>query len=117
MREAVEGLLADATAAGLDPVVIDTGRTPIEQQVKLNKGVSWTSYSKHEPQPPDMLSEAIDIAPRSLMTTKLWSPASPLWLRLGMLGRARGLAWGGDWTHVPKDPSHFEWKKVNKIEA
>ena len=110
MKPKVKELLQALANAGLDPVVIDTGRTPLEQQVKVKDGVSWTSYSKHEPQPPEMKSEAVDIAPRVLIGTKLWSPNSLLWEQQGGIGRNLGFVWGGDWTHVPKDPSHFEWK-------
>lgn len=105
----IQELLDQARFAGLDPVLIDTGRTPAEQTQKLKLGVSWTNYSKHEPQPPEGKSEAADIAPRSLLATKGWSPDSPLWPKLGAIGKGLGLAWGGDWTHCPKDPSHFEY--------
>jgi hypothetical protein len=115
-RPVAEALIAALTEAGLEPVIIDTGRTPTEQVTKLAQGVSWTPYSKHEPQPPEGKSEAIDIAPKSLIGTKLWSPESPLWARQGAIGKSLGLRWGGDWTHVPKDPSHFE-KGVRLTEA
>ena len=108
-------LLGAAVAAGLDPVIEDTGRTPAEQQVKLAQNVSWTAHSKHLPQPPEGKSEAIDIVPRALMSVKYWgwngTPANsdPRWLQLGTIGESLGLRWGGRFTHVPGDPGHFEY--------
>jgi hypothetical protein len=107
MLPLAQQLLDKATAAGLDPVVIDTGRTPAQQEQKIAQGVSWVTYSKHEPQPPEMKSEALDVCPRALLTEKNWAPGSPLWQQLGEIGKELGLRWGGDWTK--KDFSHFEY--------
>jgi hypothetical protein len=101
-------LLSQSRAAGIALAVIDTGRTPAEQQTKLAQGVSWVSTSKHEPQPPEMRSEAIDVCPIPLLTTKLWSPASPLWQQVGEIGESLGLRWGGRWIEHP-DMGHFEY--------
>lgn len=102
--------LANCEAAGLDIITIDISRTEAQQQVDIANGVSWTRNSKHLPQPPEGKSEAFDVAPRALITTKLWSPASPLWGQMGTIGVALGLVWGGDWTHHP-DKCHFEYKR------
>ena len=37
---------------GIECRVVDTLRSASEQQVKLSQRTSWTSKSKHEPQPP-----------------------------------------------------------------
>jgi len=100
--------LANAQAAGIDCVLIDTGRTPGEQQQKLAQGVSWTQNSKHEPQPPEMKSEAFDVAPEEYLTMKLWNPGGPLWAKLGAIGKALGLFWGGDWQ-IHRDVGHFQY--------
>ncbi len=111
----VTRLIGAAVAEGLDPVIEDTGRTPSEQQVKLLNRVSWTTRSKHLPQPPEGKSEAIDIVPRALMALKYWgwngtvANSDPRWLQLGLIGEGLGLRWGGRWTHVPGDPGHFEY--------
>ena len=111
MLPLAQELIQRAAVAGIEPIVIDTGRTPAEQQVKIEQGVSWTLNSKHEPQPPEGKSEAIDIAPKSLLATKLWSPDSPLWMQLGAIGKEIGLEWGGDWPPNERDPSHFQYIK------
>jgi hypothetical protein len=108
-------LLGLAVAAGLDPVVEDTGRTQAEQAIKISQNVSWTSHSKHLPQPPEMKSEAIDIVPRALLALKYWGwngrydNSDPRWLQLCELGEGLGLECGGRWTHVPADPGHFQF--------
>jgi hypothetical protein len=114
MLPLAEQLIEQATAAGLDPVVIDTGRTPAQQEQKIADGVSWVVKSMHEPQPPEMKSEAIDVAPRAVLSRKGWDPSSPLWPELGEIGESLGLQWGGRWSHHP-DPSHFQFRHPPEI--
>ena len=91
--------------------VVDTGRTPSEQEVKLATKVSWTKRSHHLPQPPEGKSEAIDIVPIKILDEgdEEWDPSNKLWWQLGAVGESLGLAWGGRWKHHP-DPSHFEFR-------
>lgn len=108
-------LIEGCAAIGVDVRVIDTGRTPKEQQQKLLTKVSWTLVSKHEPQPPEMKSEAIDIAPIKILDEgrEDWDPTNPLWEQIGHVGESLGLRWGGRWKHHP-DPSHFEYQPTAK---
>lgn len=73
---------------------ISTIRTPEEQEVYLKRGTSWTRNSKHLPQPPNGLSLAVDVCPVELLTTKYWSPSSPLWAKVGAAALEVGLRWG-----------------------
>src|SRR6266403_5721980 len=97
MKPLAEELLSQAKAAGLDPVVEDTGRTVEEQDQKLALGVSWTLRSKHLPQPPEMKSEAIDVVPRACMSAKYWGwnktieDSHPHWGKLIAIGEGLGL--------------------------
>jgi hypothetical protein len=103
--------LANAAAQGIPCALIDTGRTAVEQEVKLRQGVSWTQHSKHLPQPPEMKSKAFDVCPREYLAMKMWNPTGPLWQKLGVIGEELGLKWGGRWTHINGglgDPGHFE---------
>lgn len=111
-RPAAAALIDKANAAELDVVIEDTGRTLGEQAQKILTGVSWTNNSKHLPQPPEGLSEAIDLAPRAVMSLKNWAPNSPLWDQLGALGEGLGLRWGGRWPGTRRDPGHFEFIHV-----
>lgn len=104
-----------ATTAGLDPVVEDTGRTVNEQQIKIATGVSWTHYSKHLPQPPEQKSEALDVVPRECMKLKYWGwngtieNSHPHWGKLIAIGEGLGLRCGVHFPHP--DPGHFEYAK------
>jgi peptidoglycan LD-endopeptidase CwlK len=105
-----QGFLDDCAAAGVPVRVIDTGRTPAEQETKIAQGVSWTTNSKHEPQPPEGKSEAGDAVPEAILEEQKadWDPTNPLWLKIGEIGEARGMEWGGRWKTHP-DPSHFQY--------
>src|SRR6266404_6300780 len=113
MKPLAEELLSQARVYGLDPVVEDTGRTPDEQTQKLALGTSWTTRSKHLPQPSENKSEAIDIVPRACMSLKYWGwsgeieTSHPHWGKLIELGEGLGLHCG---VHFPTpDPGHFQW--------
>jgi len=112
-RPIVDDFLGEGEAAIGEPIeVIDTDRTPAEQQVKLSQGVSWTTNSKHLPQPPEGKSEAVDVCPKSYLTMKGWNPSGEKWAILGAIGERLGMLWGGRWTHVNNgrgDPGHFEF--------
>src|SRR4051812_45570665 len=97
MRPLAVKLLSDAAKAGIPCRVVDTGRTPSEQAVKIMYGVSWTENSRHLPQPPEGKSEAVDLVPQEILDEHKsnWSPDSPLWARLGAIGENLGLTWGG----------------------
>ncbi|SRR6266550_7116782 len=113
MRPVAEELLRLATEAGLDPVIEDTGRTPTEQEEKINLGVSWTNKSKHLPQPPEGKSEAVDIVPKACMKEKYWGwtgeveTSHPHWAKLIELVESVGLESGVHFPHP--DPGHVQW--------
>lgn len=108
-------LLDRCTACGIPCRIVDTGRTFVEQTHKIAQHRSWTRFSKHEPQLPENLSEAIDICPLEILAENKadWDPKNPLWQRIGAIGRNVGLEWGGDWVEHP-DPSHFQWVELTQ---
>jgi hypothetical protein len=66
----------------------------------------WTTRSKH------LVGDAIDICPFAVWSAtgpdKLsWDVSDPNWQRIGAIGEAIGLKWGGRWT--VKDLGHFEY--------
>jgi len=108
-----QALIDRCNAAGVPVRVVDTGRSSAEQEQKLAQGVSWTSHSMHEAQPPEQKSKAIDVVPKAILEEHKpnWDPANPLWLKIGQIGEKLGLEWGGRWKHVnggKGDPSHFQ---------
>jgi hypothetical protein len=111
-RPLAEQLLALATAAGLDLVVEDTGRTPDEQAGKVALGVSWTRHSLHLPQPPEGKARAIDVVPRACLSLKFWGWNGRIdnsdwrWGKLVELVESVGLHSGVHFPHP--DPGHAE---------
>lgn len=104
-------LLARCTEAGIPVMIVDTLRTWDEHQQNLKNGTSWTKVSKHLPDPTTGKSKAIDIAPywdyKLYGADKLqWDTNDPVWGKIGAIGKALGLKWGGDWQK--KDMGHFE---------
>lgn len=106
-RPIVDRLLARFTEAKIPVLIVETLRTQAQHDLNVATGHSWITRSKHQ----DGL--AIDVVPYSLYTLvpggdKLqWDNADPVWQQLGVIGKALGLRWGGDWTQ--KDMGHFEY--------
>jgi peptidoglycan L-alanyl-D-glutamate endopeptidase CwlK len=105
-------LIARFAEAGIAVLIVDTLRTKAEQEVNLATGVSSTMNSKHLPQPPEGKALAIDVVPYAVYQLtgpdKLqWNTADPVWAKMGVIGEALGLRWGGRWKK-PHDPGHFE---------
>ena len=99
-------LLARTIEAGVPVVIVDTLRTEAEHKQNVLHGRSWTNHSKH------LDGDAIDICPYSQWDAhgdkKLnWDGGDPVWQRLGVLGEALGLRWGGRWK--TPDLGHFEY--------
>ena len=113
VRPAVEKLLALAQETlAFDMCVVDTLRTPAEQDANIRAGVSWTRNSRHLAQPVCGLAHAADLAPKHLMRLKNWAPKHSDWLRLGELGESLEFLWGGRWLH--RDCPHFEMRTAHE---
>ena len=99
-------LLARLTEARIPVVIVNTRRTDAEQSAAIAGGVSWVKRSKHQ----DGL--AIDIAPYETWIAHgakklLWDADDPIWIRIGQIGEAINLRWGGRWKQ--RDMGHFEY--------
>ena len=99
-------LLARLVEARLPVLIVNTRRTQAEQDAAIARHVSWVVHSKHQ----DGL--AIDIAPYDIYALHgddkvQWDTNDPVWLKMGQIGEALGLRWGGRWTQ--KDLGHFEY--------
>lgn len=98
-------LIARCAEAGIPVMIIYTLRTEAEQKDLIRAGRSWTNNSRH------LVGRAIDICPyeeyQLVGPDKLqWNSSDPVWQRIGNIGKALGLTWGGDWT--VRDLGHFE---------
>ena len=108
MRPRVFEFLARLTEAQIPVAIVDTLRTVEEQAQNVFKGVSWTMNSKH------LTGDAIDVCPWATWDAhgpdKLnWDASDPVWQRIGKIGEACGLLWGGRWQKTP-DLGHFEYR-------
>lgn len=114
MRQKAFELIAGCAEAGIQVMIVTTGRTYEEQKDAVARGVSWTMQSKHLPQPPENKSLAIDIAPFSIWELHgpdkiQWDSSDPVWAKIGAIGQSIGLKWGVVINGVQKDPGHFEY--------
>ena len=66
---------------------------------EAEKSITWTLESKH------LQGRALDLIPLRHGST-WWMAPNPVWTRMGEIGEAHGLSWGGRWKH--KDSPHFE---------
>ncbi len=112
-RSTVFEFLARCTESDVPLMIIDTLRTPEEQAQNIANGVSWTTNSKHLPQPPDGKSLAIDVCPFETFqlngADKLkWDSNDPVWEKLAQIGEACGMISGHRWKQ--RDSGHFEYK-------
>ena len=104
-------LLARLVEAGIPVLIVNTLRSVEEQEVNIKNGVSWTKNSRHLPNSIDGKAQAIDICPFEVYRAEgfdklLWNGSNPLWERIGRIGEAVGLEWGGRWK--VRDYSHFQ---------
>ena len=114
MRALTVEFLARLVELGLLIMLVDTLRTPEEQEQNILKGVSWTKNSRHLPQEPSGKSDAIDLCPYSEFSLhgpdKLqWNGEDPVWEKIGEIGESLGLEWGGRWKQ--RDLGHFKYNR------
>ena len=104
VRPLAQNLLRLAADQGIQLKIVSAYRSPSQQQALLDSGRGVTnagallSYHNHR--------LAFDVVPTELLSLPDWNPASPLWAKVGAIGKSVGLEWGGDWKK--KDLPHFQ---------
>lgn len=109
--------LDDVRDAGLKVRITDTLRTMERQRELWEQGrttpgpvVTWARPG----QSPHNYGMAFDICFEGKTQLECYPPADdPRWARVGAIGVALGLVWGGGWQKKRKDRPHFEradWK-------
>lgn len=94
----------NAAGAGIPVRVVQDYRTPAQQDALLKSGRGVTqaganlSYHNYR--------LAFDVVPEEYLSDPDWNPKGPYWNKLGTIGKALGLEWGGDWKK--KDRPHFQ---------
>lgn len=112
IRNVAFEFFARCAEARLPLMLIDTLRTEEEQKDNIARKVSWTMNSLHLPQKPDGKALAFDVCPYAVFQLhgpdKLqWDSSDPAWMKIGAIGEALNLRWGGRWKQ--KDMGHFEY--------
>lgn len=90
-----------AVEAGIPVKIVQAYRSPEAQAVltsSVTKAAPLLSYHQHR--------LAFDAAPVAYLSLPDWNPEGPLWARLGAIGQAVGLEWGGAWGDP--DLPHFQ---------
>lgn len=116
MKPLVFEFLARCLEAQLPVLIVDTIRTEDEHRTNLGRGASWIQVSNHmdgakfRNTVPG--SDAVDVAPYSVFKLQgpdklQWDASDASWAKIGAIGEAVGLIWGGRWRRHP-DYGHFE---------
>lgn len=106
-------LVQSAAAQGITIKIIDGSRTYAEQDALYAKGrtkpgeivtnakggQSWHNFSL-----------AFDVG---VFSGNRYVPESPLYQRVGVLGKALGFEWGGDWRGGLVDEPHFQFNPAH----
>lgn len=105
--------------ADIDVLVTCTYRSGIEQAALYAQGRTAPGAIVTNAQPGESLhnlllngnpgARAFDVVPL-VNGRPMWDAQNPLWEKLGEIGEAVGLQWGGRWKHP--DRPHFELKEV-----
>lgn len=111
VRSMAQQLLSAAAKAGIAVQIVQTGRTLGEQAELYAQGRTEPGEIVTNAKPGSSFHNfglAIDVVPVVLIHKPNWDPTSPLWAKLGAIGKAIGFRWGGDF-HSIVDRPHFEW--------
>lgn len=111
IRSMARELLTRASNVGIDLVVTQGLRTNAEQQRLYDQGRTTDGPIVTNAPPGSSWHNfglAFDVAVLSPEGKATWPNDSTLWERIGQLGKASGLTWGGDFVSI-KDRPHFEY--------
>lgn len=119
LRPFATAFLAKAAEQGIDVLVTCTYRSGAEQDALYQQGRTKAGsivtnaragQSKHNfAIGATPASKAFDVVPM-LNGKCVWDSGSILWKELGIIGRAVGLDWAGDWKSFKEFP-HFQLKE------
>jgi len=111
VRNIMRALVNGAAAYGFTVKVISSLRTYAEQAALYAKGrtapgpivtkapAGWSNHN---------FGLAVDLG---VFVADKYQPESPTYAKIGPIGRALGLDWGGDWTGI-KDMPHYQYRPL-----
>lgn len=114
--------LEQCEAAGIPCDVVEGERTFAKQQTLYNQGVDDDPSTPKvtNAKPGDSYHQyklALDVVPRAYRSMKDWNPDGPLWARIGAIGEAAGLTWGGRWSNPDKPHFHLAAAPLAELKA
>ena len=111
IQDMAREVLTRASNVGID-LVITQGLRDNEEQARLYAQGRTAPGSIVTNAPPGSswhnFGLAFDVAVLNAEGKATWPEDSALWERIGQVGKAAGLTWGGDFTSI-KDRPHFEY--------
>lgn len=105
VRPIFESFLAQCEAAGIPCDAVEGERTFEMQQALYNQGIDNDPSTPKvtNAKPGDSYHQyklALDVVPRAYRNLPEWNPDGPFWAKIGAIGEAAGLTWGGRFTTV-----------------
>jgi peptidoglycan L-alanyl-D-glutamate endopeptidase CwlK len=102
--------IMNCKAEGIDLLITCTYRSPAEQDALYAQGRTTAGPIVTHARAGQSMHQyrlAYDCVP--IVNGKaLWDASSPIWAKVGELGKAQGLEWGNDWTSFKESP-HFQY--------
>jgi len=117
-----DAFLAQCEAAGIPCDVVEGERTFAKQAALYQQGVDNDPSTPKvtNAKPGDSYHQyklALDVVPRAYKNMPEWNPSGPLWERIGQIGEAAGLTWGGRWGSPDKPHFHFAGAPLAELKA
>lgn len=105
-----KSFLDQCEAAGIPCDIVGGSRSFEQQQATYDQGRTTPGPIVTNAKPGDSYHQynlALDVVPRAYKSLPNWNPEGPLWERIGQIGEAAGLQWGGRWSKP--DRPHFQF--------
>ena len=109
MRSLATAFLERCAAAGIPCEIVQGERSMAAQAAIYAQGRTTPGPIVSHAAPGDSYHNyqlAFDAVPTAYLSLPNWNPTGPLWARIGEIGTALGLEWGGHWSN-PDEP-HFQ---------
>lgn len=109
MQAITKNFLDACAAEGIPCEIVQATRTMGEQEKVYAQGRTEPGKIVSNARPGDSYHNyglAVDVVPKAYLNLPSWNPTGALWQRIGSIGKANGLEWGGDWGQP--DLPHFQ---------
>lgn len=115
-----KSFLEQCEAAGIPCDIVGGTRSFEAQQKVYDQGRTEPGRVVTNALPGDSFHQyglAVDVVPRVYKSLPDWNPEGPLWARIGAIGEAAGLQWGGRWGKPDKPHFQFAAAPISELKA